>query len=413
MEDTNKTNTESTSVEQVEINLDEILGTPGAENVMLPEDGKKADEKPNIFSKTSPDLSFIDNEDDETDEGDPQKKKEEKVSIDEIIDEALPADDAAEDDKPKGGRPKTDKSGMLDLVNKLIEKGQLVPFDDDKPLEEYSTKDFEELLEANFAERENKIRQDTPREFFEALPEELQYAAKYVADGGQDLKGLFKALSQVEEMRQLDVTDTSDQEQIVREYLRATNFGNADEIEEEIYSWKDMGSLESKARKFKPKLDKMQESIVAQKVAQQEQMRKKQQQAAEAYMNNVYQTLTPGELNGVKLDKRTQALLYNGLVQPQYPSISGKQTNLLGHLLEKYQYVEPRHDLIAEALWLLSDPDGYKGKIREQGKTAAVEKTVRQLKTEQAKMTTSTPVIEEDKTSQRRIPRNNGGFWKR
>jgi hypothetical protein len=412
MEDTNKTNTESTSIEQVEINLDEILGTPGAENVMLPE-GEKKEEKPNIFSKTIPDLSFIDNEDDETDEGDPQKKKEEKVSIDDLIDEALPGDDTDEDAKPKGGRPKTDKSGMLDLVNKLIEKGQLVPFDDDKPLEEYSTKDFEELLEANFTERENKIRQDTPREFFEALPEELQYAAKYVADGGQDLKGLFKALSQVEEMRQLDVTDNSDQEQIVREYLRATNFGNSEEIEEEIDSWKDMGSLESKARKFKPKLDKMQESIVAQRVAQQEQMRKKQQQAAEAYMNNVYQTLTPGELNGVKLDKRTQALLYNGLVQPQYPSISGKNTNLLGHLLEKYQYVEPRHDLIAEALWLLSDPDGYKSKIKEQGKTAAVEKTVRQLKTEQAKMTTSTPVIEEDKTSQRRIPRNTGSFWKR
>lgn len=411
MEDTNKTNADSTSVEQVEINLDEILGTPGAENVMLPEDGKKAEEKPSIFSKPDTDLSFLDNEDDETDEGDPQKKKEEKVSIDDLIDEALPADD--EDDKPKGGRPKTDKSGMLDLVSKLIEKGQLVPFDDDKPLEEYSVKDFEELLEANFTERENKIRQDTPREFFEALPEELQYAAKYVADGGQDLKGLFKALSQVEEMRQLDVTDNSDQEQIVREYLRATNFGNTEEIEEEIDSWKDMGSLESKARKFKPKLDKMQESIVAQKVVQQEQMRKKQQQAAEAYMNNVYQTLTPGELNGVKLDKRTQALLYNGLVQPQYPSMSGKQTNLLGHLLEKYQYVEPRHDLIAEALWLLSDPDGYKSKIKEQGKTAAVEKTVRQLKTEQAKMTTSTPVVEEDKTSQRRIPRNNGGFWKR
>jgi hypothetical protein len=412
MEDTNKTNTESTSVEQVEINLDEILGTPGAENVMLPEDGKKPEEKPNIFSKTTTDLSFLDNEDDETDEGDPQKKKEEKVSIDDLIDEALPADDSV-DNKPKGGRPKTDKSGMLDLVSKLIEKGQLVPFDDDKPLEEYGVKDFEELLEANFTERENKIRQDTPREFFEALPEELQYAAKYVADGGQDLKGLFKALSQVEEMRQLDVTDNSDQEQIVREYLRATNFGNTEEIEEEIDSWKDMGSLESKARKFKPKLDKMQESIVAQRVAQQEQMRKKQQQAAEAYMNNVYQTLTPGELNGVKLDKRTQALLYNGLVQPQYPSMSGKQTNLLGHLLEKYQYVEPRHDLIAEALWLLSDPDGYKSKIKEQGKTAAVEKTVRQLKTEQAKMTTSTPVVEEDKTSQRRIPRNNDGFWKR
>ena len=73
-----------------------------------------------------------------------------------------------------------------------------------------------------------------------------------------------------------------------------------------------------------------------------------------------------------------------GLVQPSYPSISGKPTNLLGHLLEKYQFVEPRHDLIAEALWLLSDPQGYKNKIKSIGTKDAVAKTVRQLKTAQS-----------------------------
>ena len=73
--------------------------------------------------------------------------------------------------------------------------------------------------------------------------------------------------------------------------------------------------------------------------------------------------------------------MFSGLVQPNYPSISGKPTNLLGHLLEKYQFVEPRHDLIAEALWLLADPKGYKTKVRSVGAKQAVEKTARQLKT--------------------------------
>jgi hypothetical protein len=41
----------------------------------------------------------------------------------------------------------------------MIEEGALVPFDDDKDLEEYTTKDFRELFEANFQERENKIRE--------------------------------------------------------------------------------------------------------------------------------------------------------------------------------------------------------------------------------------------------------------
>ena len=53
--------------------------------------------------------------------------------------------------------------------------------------------------------------------------------------------------------------------------------------------------------------------------------------------------------------------------------------------LEKYQFVEPRHDLIAEALWLLSDPDGYKNKVKNLGSQDAVANTVRQLKTAQSK----------------------------
>jgi hypothetical protein len=299
-------------------------------------------------------------------------------------------------------------------MSKLIEEKKFVPFDDDKPLEEYTMKDYQELIEANLAEIESKVRQETPGEFFDSLPQELQYAAKYVADGGQDLKGLFKVLSQAEETRSLDPATEPDQEQIVREYLRATNFGTAEEIQEEIDSWKDRGDLEAKALKFKPKLDAMQEKIVQGKLAQQEQMRQKQQEAAQQYMENVYNTVATADINGVKLDKKTQGLLYNGLVQPNYPSISGRATNLLGHLLEKYQYVEPNYPLIAEALWLLADPDAYRSKVREQGKAESVEKTVRQLKTEQAKLQSSAPVIEKEEVKERRIPRNTGGgFFKR
>jgi hypothetical protein len=403
---------ETTSIEQVDIDLDSLdfLGTPGAENVMLPEE-----QKPSVFSRPSVDLSFIDNGESNND-----SSKEPEVKIDDVISEVDPDADfrlkteqkETEQSEQKAGRPKVEKNGMAEVVTKLIEAGRLVPFDDDKPLDEYSLKDYQELLEANIAEIENKVRQETPVEFFDSLPHELQYAAKYVADGGQDLKGLFKVLAQSEEVRELNPSVESDQEQIVREYLRATQFGNADDIEEEINGWKDRGDLESKALKFKPKLDAMQEQIVQQRLAKQEQMRHQQQQAAQQYMENVYNTVAAADINGLRIDKKVQGLLYNGLVQPNYPSISGKPTNLLGHLLEKYQYVEPNYPLIAEALWLLSDPDGYRVKVREQGKAEAVEKTVRQLKTEQAKMQTSSPVVEKEETTQRRLPRS-GGFFKR
>ena len=402
---------ENTVVEQVDLDLDNILGMPGAENVMLPEE-----KKPSVFSAGKTDLSFIEKSEDKT-EGDENKSAQPGQFAD-VLKDVDPEDASlgvqTTDDEPKKapGRAKVAKDGTVELVKKLIDAGKIVPFDDDKPIEDYTLNDFEELLEANFEERENTIRQSTPAEFFESLPEELQVAAKYVADGGQDLKGLFRVLSHVEETFELNPSEPAHQERIVREYLTATRFGTPDEIEEEIESWKDRGDLQAKANKFKPKLDAMQAQVVQQRLAQQEQLKRQQAAQAQAYMQNVYNTIAPGELNGLKLDRKTQELLYGGLVQPSYPSISGRPTNLLGHLLEKYQYVEPNHGLIAEALWLLADPDSYKTKIMDQAQKVQVEKTARMLKTEEARRSTGSPIVEKEEVKQRTIKRNNN-FFKR
>ena len=404
---------DSTTVDQVNVNIDELFGLPGAESVMLPDSDN---EKPkSMFYKENVDTTFFDNP--STTLEDKKEAAEKKIEVDETINE-LDSLIAQEEEAGNKGRPKVDKSGLAELASKMIEEGSLIGFDDDKPLEEYTTKDFRELFEANFQERENAVRENTPKEFFNALPEELQYAAKYVADGGTDLKGLFRTLAQVEEMRQLDPSDEYDQAEIARQYLYATNFGTPEEIEEEINDWKDMNRLEQKANQFKPKLDRMQEEIVARQLAEQELKRQQQEEAARAYTDNVYSTLVNGEIGGIRLDKKVQSMLYSGLVQPNYPSISGKPTNLLGHLLEKYQFVEPRHDLIAEALWLLADPNGYKSKIKEQGGKQATEKVVRQLKTEQARKITSSVNDDREYDSKTRTSKpqktiSRGGFFKR
>jgi len=278
-------------------------------------------------------------------------------------------------------------------------------------MEDYSMNDWKELLQANFEERENKIKQETPSALFSSLPEELQYAAKYVMDGGQDLKGLFKALSHVEEVRQLDPTEDGDQEVIARQYLRATQFGSEDEINEEINTWKDLGTLHKKAAQFKPKLDKMQQEVVAYQLQQQEAFKLQQEEATHQFMDNVYNTLKVGELNGVKLDKRTQAFLFTELTQPKYQSLQGRNTNLLGHLLEKYQFVEPRYDLIAEALWLLADPESYKTNLKTQAKNEVTQETVRKLKTEEGRKIASTMSEEEEqKPAKRTIARPQNIF---
>ena len=428
-----ETKTVDTKVEQVDVNLDDIFNAaPGGESITLPEESEK---KPNVFSRKKPvDTSFLyENKKEEKKEEVVEEKVEEKVEAKEevveekkeekpkkeskeSIDEVLGLSEEVEEEEvvetPKKGRKRIE--GISDVFSKLIKDEKIIPFDDDKELDDYSAKDWEELIQANLDEKVNQVRKETPKQFFNSLPEELQIAAKYVADGGKDLKTLFGALSKVEETRELDVKNENDQEQIIREYLGATGYGTAEEIKEEIDIWKDLGKLEQQANKFKPKLDKMQEKVVAKRLQEQEMRKKKQQQASETYMNSVYETLKSGEINEIKLDRKTQSLLYNGLVEPAYPSISGKNTNLLGHLLEKYQFVEPNYPLITEALWLLADPKGYKAKLMEKGESVATEKTVRKLKTAQSQKASSAASVTENKNTKRggsrKLPRNKNIF---
>lgn len=395
----------SNVAQNVEVNLDEIFNAAPSGADMIQDNKSQAK---NIFSGLTEkaDMSFADpDNDDATDVLAKSEEKEEATteadelneevkagaevnketsneSVEEIFGELGQEETEEVETKEKRGRKTI--SGISDVFSKLINDDKIVPFDDDKELEDYTAKDWEELIQANLEEKANQVRRETPKQFFQSLPQELQIAAKYVADGGKDLKGLFTTLGQVEETKTIDVKSVSGQERIIKEYLSATGYGTAEDIQEEIEIWKDLGKLETQANKFKPKLDKMQEKVVAQKLEEQELKKKQQENASQAYMKNVYETLKEGKLGDLKVDRKTQAMLYNGLVQPNYPSVSGRNTNLLGHLLEKYQFVEPNYALISEALWLLQDPTGYKAKIMDKGAQKSVEKTVRKLKSEQS-----------------------------
>lgn len=404
-----------TKVQTVDIDIDDLFsGAPSAEGITIP----KEESNTSIFkSPEKVDMSFTEPEDNieedlDEDVEDNTKVIQEKTVSNNETNNVLDTIDEEEYNEKTSHNNKN----ISYVINKLIEKEKIVPFDDDKSFDEYTLKDWEELLEANFEDRANQVRRETPRQFFDSLPQELQIAARYVAEGGTDMKGLFSTLAQVEEVRDLDIKNERDQEMIIRDYLAATGYGTDEEIYEEIELWKDLGKLEQQAAKFKPKLDKMQEKVVARKLQEQEMKRAQQEQASQQYMGNVYETLKDGMLGDLKLNRKTQTMLYNGLVSPSFPSVSGKNTNLLGHLLEKYQFVEPNYTLIAEALWLLSNPEDYKSKIMEKGAQKSVEKTVRKLKTEQANNNNSSLGIQKaeeenvQRTKSRKIPRATNIF---
>jgi hypothetical protein len=400
-------NTETITLDSI----DDFLPMPGADDIVTSGQGEnKSSDKQVFFKKeSSVNLDFLD-------EDDSSKTDPKPDDLDQVILELDPTVDNTDDseDVSKGGRKKIDKSGLVETFSKLIEEGSIVPFDDEKPLEDYSVNDWKELINANFEEREKAIREATPKEFFEALPEELRYAAEYVAKGGTDIKGLFRALSQTEETRSLDPTKSTDQEEIVRSYLLAT-MSDDELVEEQVQEWLDAGIISKKAAQLKPKLDAMNEQIIKQKLDQQEKARDKQVQMKQQYLDNIMETLKPGELNGMKIDNKRQKFLWDELTTTKYQSMTGKQTNLLGKLLEDHQFGEKkRYDLIAEALWLLSDPEDYKSQISKQIKNEVTKDTVRKLKTEESRKIGSSILDEpEDKTPTRKISRPKNIFQKR
>ena len=44
---------------------------------------------------------------------------------------------------------------MADVFKKMIEDEEIIPFDDDKDLDDYTAKDWKELIQANMDERAN------------------------------------------------------------------------------------------------------------------------------------------------------------------------------------------------------------------------------------------------------------------
>lgn len=447
--------TTETKIENITVeDMDNLLGTPGAEAAMIASEGENEGEtkKPSFFKTGKPDMTFLDDDtsgeltETEKEAAAAAVKAEEervaKLTDDEKTAETVAAEAKAKaeeeaaaeagstdtladilgegDTTKKKGRPALDKAGMAQLAEALIEDKVILPFEDeDKKLEDYTLDDYKQLFQMNFESQKQQIQADTPKEFFESLPQELQYAAKYVADGGQDIKGLFSALAASEESKALSIDTPAGQERAARQFLQASSFGTDDEIQEQIDSWKDLEKLEDKAKQFKPKLDSMQDQIVQRKLKEQEQLKEQRSKSSEQYADSIFKVLEKGELaGGIKITNKVQNMLYQGLIQPTHQSASGQQTNLFGHLIEKHQFIEPNHGLIAEALWLLSDPEGYRTEIAKDAKNEANSETARKLKIAEASKSSGSGEGEDnDKPGGNKKPsgikRQSADFFKR
>lgn len=380
----------SANVEEVDFdNLDELLGV--TESII----GSDEPIKPSVFDGGKVDTSFLD--DDNIDKNNPDALKDVVITNDDIsklVDDDLENEDDDSDAKKsqnKGGRPSLSKDALIEAATSLIEEGVLQAFDDDKPLSDYTVNDFKELITANIENQVSTTAQNAPVELFQTLPEEVQAVVSYALNGGSDLKTVFGQLAKAQETFDLDVENANDQEVIVRQWLNSLDVDSAEEIEDEINMLKDRGDLEKYALRYKPKLDAKQAEIIQQRLDDQKKAEHRKQEQTKVYQTTVFNALNTTELNGIPLNPKVQNALYYGLIdKSKYQDSKGRPTNALGFYLEQHQFGEKTNPgLVAEALWLLSDPDGYRSSVKQIGNKEANAKTVRMLKTEEASRTAS------------------------
>lgn len=281
-----------------------------------------------------------------------------------------------------------DLDDLREIVKELVDKGKLVPFEGDKDISEYSKQELKELLEANIEEIKNSTSESVLERFIDSLPEELQALIEYHIEGGKDIYEVLKVIGKDAEVFQLDPTDEKDAERIVAYYMKNKLGLSDDEIEEEIDLYKKAGKLTSKAEKFYDETKKMQKEELDKRIKEQEERKRQIEEKLESFQKGIRKVVSSGKLSNLEVEKQKLKELEQGITQSSFDSITGKKTNLLGHLIEKYAFVEPNHELLLEALWLLKNPEEYKKHLIAVGEKKATTDTIRKLKTSSERSTT-------------------------
>ena len=182
-----------------------------------------------------------------------QVEEKEPTILKEELDEILSTpgseneDDEYEDSiKNKGGR----KPALIETINKLVDNNSIELFEDEQDLTKYTNDDIVDLIEANIKKKVAETAKNAPLDVFKRLDPKIQDLIAFQLNGGQDVTSILKAAAQSQEVTELSLDNEDHQERIVREWLRASNVMNDEEIEDEISSIIDRGDLTKKAEIF-------------------------------------------------------------------------------------------------------------------------------------------------------------------
>lgn len=324
-----------------------------------------ADNKPGFLEDLTPDLSLEQIKD-------LQEKKEEKKDTEEKPQETL---------LPEEPEKKNEKEdNFISAFKSLIDEGVILPFEGDKKIEDYTAEEWQDLIKGNIED----IAKRSNEEDFDSLSPETRAILQYEKSGGTDIKEMMMAIATAKNTYDFDISSKEGQRDIIRAYFQAKRvYKNQESLEKELNRLEDAGELEEKANEFKPMLEEIQVAEVNKRLRYQQEQKARLQEQINLYNNSIKETLSQPNLNGINVNNKTKNMIFSGLTTNNYQLLSGRKSNLLYHMLEKKQFIEPDHALIAEVTWLLADPEGYKTAVRNSVKNNVVNETAEKIKQEQ------------------------------
>lgn len=283
---------------------------------------------------------------------------------------------------------------LVSVVNELVESGELFPFEDGAPK---TVEEARELIKLNLSETKKSTIDDVWKQKVESYSPQIQAILHYAEQGGSDVTPLISAIAEVERNTNLDLESEAGQESVISEFLKVSGWSEED-IKEEIETAKDLGKLKTKAEKFLPKLNQMNQQRIEMLMEEQQQREVEQKEASRKYLDIIKTNLDKDKLGDIKLSRQDKAMIWDGLTDVRHKSWSGQPTNLFFKRLEEMQAGDKvDYDHFLEIVYLTLNRGSFKDKIREEIKTAETADTVRRLKTQERKATTQETMYDEDR----------------
>ena len=313
-------------------------------------------------------------------------KKQSKEELDKILNNSIL------------GKKDDDSTGKIssigNITKKLIEEGTLLGYENED-VENYTEKEFKELITDNIQNGINEGVEKNLQEFWQGMPNEFQKAYSYIQNGGKDIVSFMSSIANQKRIEDLKLDTVENQRKVVRQYLKAKDFGTEEEIEDELEDYETSGRLEKKATAYYDKLKDIVEEKNAKILKEQENIKKTLDEQRKTFDEELKTNLGVEKLNGIPISKEVRNMIYNGFTNQNY-NVNGQKTNEFFSLVDKVSK-QKNKGVLLEAYWLLKDPLSYRKSVVDEIRKAVTEETLKKVKAEQRNLSTTSATPEQQK----------------